>query len=214
MFELLIVDDDFRSSRVICQKTVYYPKSFPLGLERILSEAFRVFLNNEVSSMQVEASLVARARDLERLVTISGTTLVWMNGRAFSFEGYKRKYGQNTRSFLIDTIIRAINLLAWKLASPQERFCPGAIPSVSRTCILCGNTQIRERSTQRPNMIDNASFGWPSDSCVDLSCFSHDIEREIYPDYKIPKAAIEHAQAKSVMGEAVRAAVQKFSNLK
>ena len=214
MFELLIVDDDSQSSRVICQKTVYYPRSFPSGLEHALSEAFRVFLNNEISSIQAEVVLVPRARDLEHLVTISDTTLVWMNGRAFSFEGYKRKYGQNTRSFLIDAIIRAINLLAWKLASPQERFCPGAIPSVSRTCILCGNTQIRERSTQRPNMIDNALFGWPSDSCIDPSCFSHDIEHEIDSDYKIPKAAIEHEQAQSVIGEAVRVAVQKFSNLK
>lgn len=184
-FALIVVDGDPGSSQVVHSGDVYRPQSFASGLEGMLLSAFQAMLSDGVSHVQVTTSLVVGPKNVQHLVEIGERTLIFGLNMNYSFNGYKQARRANA-----GLLYNAINLLGWKFASPEERFFVGRNPLVSRSCILCGHTQVCERSVEPPYTISNV---WPSDFCTDSSCLSHEIQRKIIPNYEIPGVAIARA---------------------
>ncbi|MEK7538291.1 MAG: hypothetical protein AAB552_00475 [Patescibacteria group bacterium] len=206
--ELLVVDGEAGSSRVIFQKAKYYPRSFNPGLESALTKAFRSFLREGVSRMELKTTLVPEAHSLDHLVTISDETLAWIGSDARSFDGLKQLNGVYVE--FLESLSPVISLLSWHFASNKERFHPGslrALRAVSRVCILCKDTQVRNRNAQELHKPSGEESGWPL-GCLNPNCLSHKIEEEIDPDYQIPVEE-DTASDLSSLGLAIRKAATR-----
>lgn len=190
MIVLSILDNKGSDSEVVHNEKTYYPRSFKPGLEIALIEAFDSFLLHDVLSMQLKTSIVREACDFDHLVEVSPETRIFLDrGRKYSFDGFRRL--NDVHPAFLRSLSLVANLLTWHFASAQERFRRGKLPSVSRVCVLCGETQVRDRNALKPNTIDK-DLGWPL-GCFNPDCLSHKIEKTINPGYQKPTDNQKHA---------------------
>lgn len=100
-------------------------------------------------------------------------------------------------------LTKAFVLLAWihsKHFWEDERFG-------SCICGVCRNTT-RGKEGPRPNLSENPIF-WCPEHCLNIKCFSHEIEKMIDPNYVIPEEAYEEARRQEAFSRDVTALAQR-----
>lgn len=159
---------------------MHSPASFKSELEKVILDTLEELIGDAVSCIDLHTSLEPGARSLKDLVRLHDATTVWHDASAYSMEGYKL-FRNGKRRPNLDA---GISLLSW-LRAPH--FAKSDVPA-TRACIICGTRQLRDAAPNQKSKMRGAEpeFFWPSEYCLNMDCFSHQIERMIDGNYRKP----------------------------